>query len=551
MSGSVSRLGPDGGQAIRATLPTVAARLPEVLPRQRWFAGKEQAVTRVEIRDTATLPDLPSTLLAIVDVFSGPGAPAAYFLPLIATDARAGDHPAAEIARVGDLIVRDAVGDTATCRVLLRGIADGRTLPTDRGGRFRFQPAPRHAERGGSPLGRIDPDTIAIRSAGVEQSNSSIILGDTLILKAFRRLSSGVNPEIEVLRFLGAHTTFDRVPALLGWAEYEAPDGVSTPVGVLQAFVPNQGDGWAYVLRTVARAGRPGQAARQEPRSSPDSLRATLTSDLADLGRTLAGLHLALASSTDDPDFTPEPIEDTDLAAWRERTHASLGAALARIERGVQDAGDGRGWPPEDRRAGTAVLAGADMLRASIDGIGVLADEGLVKTRHHGDFHLGQTLVAADGWYIIDFEGEPLRSPAERRAKQTPLRDVAGLLRSLDYARATASRQRAAQAVGPAEPLDVQVAAASEASTGTDAALAELFWQTRQAFLAAYVETVRTGGAPLLPTRPEGLERALLALEVEKALYELAYELGNRPDWVAIPLAALARFAEGGTASVG
>jgi maltose alpha-D-glucosyltransferase/alpha-amylase len=531
--------GRDGGQAIRAMLPAVLARLPGFLPAQRWFGNKERAVDRVEIRDTAVMPDHPSTLLTLVDIFSGSSAPVSYFLPLsLAGPADAGEGadawpPGEVVARSGDRVVRDGIADAETCRTLLRGMLNGQTLPTAAGGRFLFQPARRreHAETAGESVpgvsatgasgpGDLRIEDLAIRHAGVEQSNSSVIFGQALILKALRRLADGINPEIEIPRFLGEHTTFDRVPALVGWAEYQGPGGSSAPVGVLQQFVANQGDGWSWVLRQVSRLG--GQAGQVSDGDSPVPGGDGLASALAELGRTLAELHLALASGPDVPEFAPEPISADDLGVWRARTLASLDEILARVGRGLAASPAGTGWSAQDRRFGEAVQAGADRLRAAIDGIGGLADGRTVKTRHHGDFHLGQTLVSDGGWVLIDFEGEPLRSLAERRAKQTPLRDVAGLLRSLDYAHATAIRQ----------------------APGADQSmLAGLFERCRQAVLGAYVETIRAGDAPLLPARPEDLTRALVALELEKALYELTYELGNRPDWVSIPLSALARFA--------
>jgi maltose alpha-D-glucosyltransferase/alpha-amylase len=509
----------DGGQAIRATLPSVLARLADFLPAQRWFGNKERAVDRVEIRDTAVVPDHSSTLLTLVDVYSGSTLPVSYFLPLSLVDpaeARAwgeASAPGEIVARDGDRVVRDGIADAETCRTLLRGMLDGRTLPTVAGGRFRFQPVRRreHFETAGASVADdLRIEDLAVRHAGVEQSNSSVIFGQALILKALRRLSDGINPEIEIPRFLGEHTSFDRVPALVGWAEYQGPGGSTAPVAVLQQFVPNQGDGWSWVLRQVSGLG--GGSSRGDH----------LVAALAELGRTLAELHLALASCPDVPEFAPEPIAADDLAVWRARTLASLDEILAQVGRGLAASPAGTGWSADDRRSGAAVRAGADRLRAAIDSIGVLADGRTVKTRHHGDFHLGQTLVSDGGWVLIDFEGEPLRSLAERRAKQTPLRDLAGLLRSLDYAHATALRQ----------------------SRGADrSALAGPFARCRQAVLATYVETIRAGNAPLLPARPEDLTRALAALELEKALYELTYELGNRPDWVSIPLSALARFA--------
>lgn len=501
----------DGGQAIRAALPAVAARLPTFLPAQRWFGNKERAVDRAEIRDTAIVPDHPSTVLAVVDVYSGPGGPVTYFLPLsIADDASAVSTPGEIVARHGDRIVRDAIGDDETCRALLRGMLEGRTLTTTLGGRFLFQPAARQTESN-SLLSSVEPDRISVRHAGVEQSNSSVIFGQVLILKALRRLAAGINPEIEIPRFLGQYTTFQRVPALVGWAEYQAPDGACAPVGVLQQFVPNQGDGWSYVLRETAALG-------DGPHRGT-----TLVDALGGLGRTLGELHVALASRTDVPDFSPEPFSPEDAEVWRTRTLASLDSILSRIEHGLSSSPSGTGWSEADRRYGEAVRAGADRLRARIDGIGCLADGHTVKTRHHGDFHLGQTLVSEGGWIVIDFEGEPLRPLAERRARQTPLRDVAGLLRSLDYAQATAVRR-------------------SPDADRTQ--LATLFEQCRATVLDMYVEAVRSAGAPILPASPDTLSQALLALELEKALYELTYELGNRPDWISIPLSALARMAQ-------
>ena len=498
---------------MESALPAVTAHLPAFLPAQRWFGGKERAIERVEIRDTAVIPDHPSSLLAIVDVFSvGDAVPATYFVPLGLAASEQATGPGEIVARHGELLVRDAIGDPTTCRALLRGMLDGQTLTTAQGGRFLFQPVRRQPTVAPPGPSSVDAMALAVRHAGVEQSNTSVIFGSTFILKALRRLATGTNPEIEIPRFLGEHTTFDRVPALVGWAEYRAPDGSSAPVAVLQGFVENAGDGWSHVLRAVS--GITLGDARGESRA------AVLVDEIAALGRTLGALHLALASCPDIPDFTPEPIDEADIERWRLRTHASLDDVLARVAHGVQGGPAGTGWSAANRTLARRVRDGADRLRAAIDGIAVLADGVTVKTRHHGDFHLGQTLVAPDGWMLIDFEGEPLRSLKERRAKQTPLRDLAGLLRSLDYARATAERQADSTPV------------------------AAIFDRCRAALLQAYVETVRAGGAPLLPARPGDLRRVLLALETEKALYELTYELGNRPDWVAIPLGALARLAQ-------
>lgn len=514
-----------GDRAIVGVVEAVAAHLPDFLPKQRWFGGKGRAIERVEIRDQAALVERPSALLLMVDVV-GPGQETAtYFLP-VAIEAATPDSPVVEpIVRLDGVAVYDGLIDPLACRAVLQGIVTGGTTSTDRGGRFAFRAtAPRPGE-GRAPLDTVDVGGLPVRRLSVEQSNSSVIFGESLILKAFRRTQAGMNPEVEILRFLGEHTTFDHVPRLLGWAEYESPDGTSMPVGVLQAFVPNEGDGWDWTLRTVGHwtldVGRADDPSRH-------TSNVELQTALGSLGKTLADLHLALASRPDLPEVAPEPITRADVEGWHGRTLASLGEALRHIETGLAAPSGRSGWPAELRPAAEAVQAGAGALRDAIDRLGLLADGRTVKTRHHGDFHLGQTLVGPDGWTIIDFEGEPLRSLAERRAKHTPLRDVAGLLRSLDYAEVTLARQRAAET-------------GATASADRDPALAGTFAEARRAFLDAYTSTIRAAGAPLLPRQDDALAYVLRALEVEKALYELGYEVGNRPDWVAIPLSALAR----------
>lgn len=498
---------------VAAMLAAAVERLPRVLPMQRWFGGKEHPITRVEVRDSAALPDYPSALLVLIDVHSTDQPLATYFLPLELAPGSPSAIMDDVVVQADGLVLRDGLADPAACRALLRGIAEGRTAPTTHGGRFAFQAAVSRV--GASRLHDLELDRLDVRRLSVEQSNSSVMFGRELILKAFRRTQEGTNPEVEILRFLGERTTFERVPRLLGWAEYQAPDGRGMPVGVLQAFVPNEGDGWAYVLRLVAEG------------AADPTFSERLIGLLSDLGTTLAELHLALASQPSVPDFAPEAITVSDVVIWRDRTLGSL----TRASRYVADLVVNGSSSTEDLRPEAGMVqAGANLLRATIDDFALLADGSTAKTRHHGDFHLGQTLVGPDGWTIIDFEGEPLRPLAERRAKQTPLRDVAGLLRSLDYAEATVRRQR-------------QTVDASPPTAGADLLLTRAFEAARQAFLSQYVGVVRAAGAPLLPRRQDDLTRVLRALEVEKALYELSYEVGNRPDWVAIPLGALARLA--------
>ncbi|MBA2447375.1 MAG: hypothetical protein H0V51_05045 [Chloroflexi bacterium] len=475
-----------------------ARQLARFLSGQRWFGGKGRAIASVETVDHASLDEASDTRLAIVGVAYADGDREAYFLPL---------------AAAGGADVYDALDgpDPDFCRPLLAAIRGGAHLSTARGGQLRFAPGvPRFGGRAPEPLpGTFD--ATRVRRIGAEQSNTSIVYNDALILKMFRRLQIGVNPEVEMLRFLAEHGNFDRIPTLEGWIEYRAPDGAQTSLGVLQRFVPNHGDGWTWMLRELDLL--PGRGEGYSEGGDIDAHMGAVT----ELGRVTAGLHLALASS-DGPDFAPEPITSADVQAW----HLGITVRLDRVLRRLNHDPHARAKPVQELTSN--VLAEKPRPREMVAGLDALADGGTVKTRIHGDYHLGQVLKTADGFVVIDFEGEPLRPLAERRARHTPLKDAAAMLRSFSYARHAAMR----------------VASASAELTTRDSPLATWERQARRAFLDAYVGTCRQGGAHFLPQSEDALRRVLVALELEKSLYELEYELDNRPDWLAIPLAALA-----------
>jgi predicted trehalose synthase len=318
-------------------------------------------------------------------------------------------------------------------------------------------------------------DAAARRLTG-EQSNTSIVFGDALILKHFRRLAAGPNPDVEITRFLTERTGFRHTPRLCGSLEYR--DGAGAwALAMAQELVRDARDGWRWLLERLAG----GDAA---------------LGPLHGLGRRTAELHLALGSDPHDPAFAPEVITPADVEAWTEAVQRQLEAARTALGGALPD-----GVPARIEAAGLGPLAGA------------------TKQRHHGDFHLGQTLIGRGGAEvaIIDFEGEPLRPLAERRRKHTPLRDVAGLLRSIDYA---------AMATRPAGLEDWAAA-----------------WQAEGARLvtAAYRRAVT--GAGFVPGADNAFTRALAVLELEKAAYEVLYEANHRPAWVAIPKVGLLRAA--------
>lgn len=458
--------------------------LAQFLPRQRWFAAKTRGVGSLEVRDWATLDAEGPLVLLLLDVDGDH-----YHVPVtVAAEAPEG----AAIARLGGEAVVDAHDDPRFARRVLAAIAAGRRL-TGQVGRVAFHPTPGWSFP-------PDPDAVPARRHPGEQSNTSVMLGTGLVLKTLRRPQTGLNPDVEITRFLTTRTQFRHVPRLAGWGEYEGPEGTAT-LAVLQEFVANAGDGWKHVLGAL-RARLTGGAAK-----SPDAVRDPLIAEVRHLGAITGGLHAALASDASDPDFAPQPVTREDVARWaadirRDAEQASRAGAAG------EDPGLG-----EDSRAGIA---------RAVDALGALV--GTVKIRSHGDYHLGQVLKTPDGFTIIDFEGEPARPLAERRARQAPLRDVAGMLRSLDYAAHAVAFERP-----PAER-----AAAFEVLTGWER-------EARAAFLAGYREAVAGSSAPLVPSSEGALLGACGAFELEKACYELRYERDNRPDWVAIPLAGIRR----------
>jgi maltokinase len=318
----------------------------------------------------------------------------------------------------------------------------------------------------------------------VEQSNTSLVLDERLVLKVFRRLEPGDNPELEMLRFLTAHE-FDHIAALAGWYAYSG-ELMDATLGVVQEYVAGATDGWELVVGALVRGG-------EDPE---------LLDQLRELGEVTGELHRVLGSATADPDFAPEDPGDESLSLIT----ATIDEEIERLFFDL---------PPDDESL--APIAGrGEEIRDRLQLMSHVGVGGRL-IRHHGDFHLGQTLRAAGRWVLLDFEGEPARSMRERRRKRSPLRDVAGMLRSFAYA-----------------------ASASELLHGV-AAPEDWEQRAREAFLGGYFATVDGG---LLPTGQAGIERLLAIFELEKAVYELRYELNNRPDWVGIPVAGIARLLE-------
>ena len=473
--------------------------LPEYLTHRRWFGAKDAALRSARIVRHAPLAE--DLLLAEVEVELGSEAHtslATYALPLaIAWEGRQQGPFAPNLAlararrgrNVGLLTDGFALGEFPAAIIAAFGAA--RELPLGEG-RLVFTP-----EGDGLDL----PEGATPEWLAAEQSNSTVVLGEKVALKLLRRLQPGIHPEAEMTRHL-TRLGFAGVPALLGEARRVEADGTSWTMLLAQAFVRNQGDGWRWTIDTLSRAAISADELPEE--GNPVAFYEGFA---ARLGTRLAEMHRLLALPTDDAAFTPEPLDARGAQALGERVAAGLDHALQILARA--------GLEGADAELATSLAARGEALAARVTSIAAAA-EGTLATRIHGDLHLGQLLVAGDEVVFIDFEGEPLRPVEERRAKDVPLRDLAGVLRSFGYAEAAVRRE---------------LPALSRTAEGRAAALFARFEEeARRAFLDAYA-----AAAPPFSTQ-------LLDLFVlEKAAYEIAYEAANRPDWLPIPLAGLAQ----------
>jgi maltose alpha-D-glucosyltransferase / alpha-amylase len=471
----------------------VSSELPALLPRQRWFGDKGRSIAAVSLRDCAAFGD--HAWLVLVTVAFTDGADETYAIPLVIDGADAPDALGVALELDGTTAQAcDAFHRPGFCAELLTAFERDAAMPTRSGGAVRFVRTDRYSSlRGNAPL--------APRRLTTEQSNTSVAYGNQLILKALRRVKAGTNLDREVGSFLTLRAGFPHVPPLAGAIEYVSAAGEVTTLGVLQGFAPNQGDGWSWIVGHL----------RALPPARVDELSAPVFEELARLGAVTGALHGALASDAEDPDFAPEPIAAADVTAWISRITGDLGRTCTAVRARLTD------LPRELEADARALLAGEAILRARAADLQALGAERCVKIRVHGDYHLGQTLRTETGFVLLDFEGEPDRPLAERRRKQSGLVDVAGMLRSLDYA----AHAALSPASAPAGERWVQRASA--------------------AFVEGYLAEVGRFPARLAPASRSALARALAVFELDKALYEVRYELDHRPAWLAIPVRGLAR----------
>jgi maltose alpha-D-glucosyltransferase/alpha-amylase len=500
------------GLAEKTRLQLETDTLPRFIETQRWYAAKGVPIERAHITDYVEWQHGKfSWVVALLEVGSAP-EPATYFMPLAlaweADEDRVRNLTTAAIAKIRQQanvgVMGDAFADEAFCHAVVSAMAKRRDVPTAQG-KLQFRATTAFEQLAGE-----DYNSLPVARPQGSSSNTVVILGERLVLKGYRRLRAGASPELEMGLYLTEVVRFPNCAPLAGVLEYAGNDGQTKVLAMLQAYVANQGDGWTYALEYLRRH-------LEEHRTTPagdelpvDAHKAFLIL-IRTLGQRTAELHRALASASGNADFAPEPLKAADLAACRERALAEARGALTLLKANLEQI------PAADRAKANEVLAQQDQLLARLTAA-VASDTQGRKIRIHGDYHLGQVLVTRNDFVIVDFEGEPGHSLEERRAKQSPLRDVAGMLRSFSYVEHSALRS----------------AAHDEVEFTKLAPLARAWArQVREAFLSAYDAEARRAALYSSFTPGQGL---LGLFELEKALYELRYELSNRPTWAGIPL---------------
>lgn len=495
--------------------------LPEFLRHQRWFAGKARALKSVRLADAARPEGFPdSCILALIRCEYEAAEAEVYFLPLSVASGRDADRlreelPDRIIATLEQpgppALLYDALADPATCSALLMAIEGNRSAGTRLGEIRAIRTSAYDRARG--PIEK----PLESFPTKAEQSNSIVLFDQRLILKVFRRIEPGINPDYEIGKFLCEETDFDRIPWTAGTIEYHRPDGEPSTLAVLQSLVRNQGTGWDHALQELRefydRVNRPNSP--DNPTEANDTLIGGYPVAAALLGGRTAEMHRALASGGSEQEFGPERLTPADFSRLRDRIRNQFEQSLAAMEGNLRRGG----FPLAVEASARRLQHEAPGLLEMLDRLPSIRAES-TKIRCHGDYHLGQVLRVDEDFVILDFEGEPTRPLDERRCKETPIKDVVGMLRSFDYAAYAGLFEWTRDK--PAD-FDRLVPWARR-------------WAARAsaAFLEAYLESV--GREDFVPSDPMAFDLMVRSCALGKAAYELWYELHFRPDWVRIPI---------------
>ncbi len=489
---------------------------------QRWFPAKARRLARLDVEEAVPLDDRGATLLVLAARYED-GERHRFAMPVAIASGEAAARlgatsPARVVARLegfADGVLHDDLGE-GLGHVMLEAIAGRRRWAASRGA-LLGEPTAAFARLRGEAA------NLPARQVTAEQSNTSVVFGDRLIMKLIRRLEPGLNPDYEVGRHLTEVARFSGVPALAGAILWHGAAAEPIVLAIAQAYVAGAAPLREPLVRGVAAFVR-AQAERADASPGDTVMREAAAGALAEagaLGRRTGALHLALADARGDEAFAPEPVSAGDLAAIAADMQSQTAAAVDLLGERLGD------LPRATRTLAASVPARKTELLGAVGRVAGVAP-GLARIRVHGDLQLDQVLVAGGEFVVIDFEGEPLRPLAERRAKFLALKDVAGMIRSYSYA---------------------AYAGLFEAAGADDAVVDRLepavrWWQRAagDAFVAGYRESA--AAAPFLPLTPADFDTLLEAFVIEKATYELRYELNHRPAWLRIPLRGVAEILE-------
>ena len=514
-------------------------RLRAYLSVQRWFGAKTRRIKSLSVIEMIPFhKEGLSAVLLFIDLQFTDGDGEVYVLPLAHISLEAAKdlfekYPRSALARVEDLasnaqgVLVDGLHQQEFCLMLLKMIS-GRTIVRGKSGKMTAVP-----ERGFKALQQEDGMPFEVSLLKGEQSNSSVVFSDRVILKLFRRAQEGTNPDLEIGRFL-TRKGFAHLPLVLGALEYTQDNRDPATLAILQAYVPNQGDAWSYTLNNLYHyfeilLETPGQLAcpRLPEESLPTLTEGQIPESVAEriggyldsvrlMAERTAQMHIVLASDNKDSKFTPEPFTKLYLRSLYQSMRSMAGRVLPRLQRRAAH------LPQAQRAAAERILARQKEIIGTFDALTGL-EITAKRIRCHGDYHLGQVLNTGSDFVIIDFEGEPARAVSERRIKRSPLYDVAGMVRSFHYAAHSALIEE--QARGLFHPENVPLMAS----------WADYWYRwVGAAFLKRYMEVGAEGN--YLPETAREFEVLFNAFLMEKAVYEIGYEMDNRPDWIAIPL---------------
>lgn len=483
-------------------------RLREYLQRQRWFGGREREIRNVRVADVGVLKGGdPAVLTVIVDVDYADAETERYHVPLAVQGEGAAGVWEGVVVGAGErdghsVLVYDALHGGEPSFALWEAVAAAAEVDMERGRLV--------CRNHGLELG--DTGAEAVRPLGREQSNSSLVRGDLEVMKCFRKLTRGRSPELEMLEALGA-AGFENVAVPLGMIVYEDSGDEPALVAMVQPYLHNGTDGWTLACASLrdlyAHSEEMGTQERRRAIRVVREQGASFESESERLARVTARMHLALSRVTEPDDMRPGPVDTAMLQRWSAEMVEDLDQLLGRGGEKLDDL--------RERR---------EPLLAAFRTITSISDGGLA-IRYHGDYHLGQLLRTDAGWTILDFEGEPARGATARRSRSSPLRDVAGMMRSFDYATDVEVRNWG-------QPGDADYARLAGYGEAWASLNREVFWDS-------YVDEL--GDSGIAPSG-EGAVRLRRAFELQKAVYEVAYELGHRPDWVDIPLGFLVKQAD-------